>query len=81
MCRKEGNLTSRACSSHVIALESVFDIFERYLSYEKLLRIFAFCLRFVDAIKGGREKTNRDCLKDNSAKRISPFSSELEKAK
>jgi len=68
-------------TSYIITIEPEFDIFERYSSYEKLIRVVAFCLRFINSIKHKIKRINPD-LKHNLIKSISPCSNdELENAK
>ncbi|XP_067216970.1 uncharacterized protein [Linepithema humile] len=74
--------SSKSCSSFIVTLESKFDIFEKYSSYKKLIRIFAFCLRFINAIKHKQNKFNHKCSNDNLIKQVPPCSNEeLENAK
>lgn len=77
--RKESSKTS---SAHIAVLEPEFDIFDKYSNYEKLLRVVAFCLRFINAIKCGKEGRHHDDSKRDSTKRVPSYSiNELEEAK
>ncbi|XP_011858081.1 PREDICTED: uncharacterized protein LOC105555666 [Vollenhovia emeryi] len=67
-------------SFHVTA--SDLGLFERYSSYEKLIRIVAYCLRFINAVKHKRERFSRDCSSDSLVNSMPPLScEELENAK